>query len=412
MTRWVMALGLSALALAGSAAAQGRRSTETARSLFEAGLAHAGSREWQEAATAFRAALEIAPNATVRYNLAAALFELDELDDAARHNDRALADTSAPAEVRARAEDLRSRLQASAGTLIVRLDGARASQVVVTVDGWRIPPDRVGRPVLVRRGVRAIEVLRQGASVVTAQARVSGQSPTDLHLIVPPPAPAAVMEFGPDGELRSDSRGEPGPPARREPAPDDSTGAFPTSAERDLASVRRSLGGGPDTPEPAFRAERRPAPGDVHEDPLRVVVASRPHESAMAPASRLRVPPEERAPTAAPTERSREPSLEVAADESLVVERRRDEGPLDEPEGHALLTGDEPDAQDESIVSDWRFWAVIGGGTAVIALVIALSYALTAGDAAPVTEPPTTSPPPSGPGPPPRGPSCMGGACD
>ncbi len=119
--------------------------TTRARALFGEGVRFAADHNYVEAEARFREALALRDAPAIRYNLASVLFEQGEYTEAQVHNERALGDASAPAEVRESAHQLHVHIAERAGYLRVA-EGAVPAGAVVTIDGFVVEAPTLETP--------------------------------------------------------------------------------------------------------------------------------------------------------------------------------------------------------------------------------------------------------------------------
>ena len=187
-------LSLCAVARAQSTGDDVRR----ARALFDEGVTFAQREAWREAADRFRRALEIRYAPAVAYNLARALFSVDDLDEADRLLVRALSDEGVDAELAQRVRELRVRIGERAAMVTIVLQGD-TQDVTVRLDGATVPAERLLQPVLVppgnhivtaSRGDRILasaDVVAQSGEAVAATLALSTGTPEPTPPTVEPP---------------------------------------------------------------------------------------------------------------------------------------------------------------------------------------------------------------------------------
>jgi len=180
-------------AAGGDAAEADADATERARELFSDGIGHIEEQRWEEAEASFRQAMELRDAPSIRYNLAAVLFELDELTEASVLVRSVLADPETPDNVREPAEELEGRIGDRGGTLRIELAGDTAG-VTVAVDEYELPPEDVGEPLAASTGAHTITGTRDGRTVATETAEVAGGEEATVRLEVAPTAETAAAE--------------------------------------------------------------------------------------------------------------------------------------------------------------------------------------------------------------------------
>lgn len=166
--------------------------TERARQLFSEGIDHVERREWEAAADKFREAQALRDAPAIRYNLASALFEMDELREADALVEGVLADPETPAEVRTHAQTLRTQIRERAGVVTVHLDGA-SEGVTVQVDGDAIEDDRIGAEMALSPGTHTFVATQGGLEVAREEVTVAAGESREVRLAVAPsPSEAAA----------------------------------------------------------------------------------------------------------------------------------------------------------------------------------------------------------------------------
>ncbi|MCB9624932.1 MAG: hypothetical protein H6723_16580, partial [Sandaracinus sp.] len=160
-----------------------------ARVRFREGVSAAERGDYASAARAFRDALAVRDAVAVRFNLASALYELEEDAEAFRLARNLQTDPESPSELRERAAFLERELRERNAVVSVQLgglaDGARLGERDLT-------QDELGTPLLVAPGEVELVGLR-GNEVVTRRAlhlRRGGDVYVDVS-VVPTPAELA-----------------------------------------------------------------------------------------------------------------------------------------------------------------------------------------------------------------------------
>jgi hypothetical protein len=151
-----------------------------ARARFGRGVAHTQAREWEEAVTEFRAALELHAAPTIRYNLAAALVELHQFREADHELSQVLADSETPANIMELARTLDRRITNQAGHLTVTL-AAEAQDAEVQVDGEVVEHDTLD-DLVVSPGSHTVALLRDGTTMSEAEVAVRAGETSRVRL--------------------------------------------------------------------------------------------------------------------------------------------------------------------------------------------------------------------------------------
>ena len=169
--------------------------TERARVLFGEGVAHAADGRFEAAADAFRAALDLRPAPAIQYNLARALVELDQSEEAYRLAAAAEADPSASEDVRRDAEILMNQLRSHLAVLRISLGGQADG---VRLDARELTPEEVGAPLVVAPGEHHIVGMRAGEEVShrTLTLRAGVETVVDVSVVATPREAAEQTEVG------------------------------------------------------------------------------------------------------------------------------------------------------------------------------------------------------------------------
>jgi tetratricopeptide (TPR) repeat protein len=186
-------------------------STE-AQALFERGVQLSQAEQWSEARDAFVRSAALTPRASTYYNLAVAALELGLARaalDAFKQFDL-YADARTQADFIQQATDLRARVRARVGTLVLSLEPEDAR---VEVDG-QLEPGTGERVVLLDPGMHTVNASAPGREATSFEAQIEAQSTlrrsVELKLAAEaPPAPAVDLQLRPDpassAALRNDS---------------------------------------------------------------------------------------------------------------------------------------------------------------------------------------------------------------
>ncbi|RLB56597.1 MAG: hypothetical protein DRJ42_02920 [Deltaproteobacteria bacterium] len=164
-------------------AAETARGTIEARRLFFEGVAFVEALDWSRAAERFRAVRRIRPTPPVEYNLAAALFELGQLNESEEIAVHVLEDSATDENVRASVESLLERIRITGGQLTVRLEGPRGDESVF-LDAREIASTRVGTEMTTSVGDHVVEARRGQEAVARANVLVTADEPVAIDLDV------------------------------------------------------------------------------------------------------------------------------------------------------------------------------------------------------------------------------------
>lgn len=136
-------------------------SLEAAREHFEAGLARAKERDWMGALQAFTAAYELAPEATVLFNLAGAQYRCGKLLASTTNYRRVLAsdDGELSKEQRAAVTRMIAQIEERMPRLRVHIQGLRGDDRVL-LDQARLYPDELDRDMWVDPGSHQLQIVR------------------------------------------------------------------------------------------------------------------------------------------------------------------------------------------------------------------------------------------------------------
>jgi hypothetical protein len=163
-----------------------------ARELFSEGVALADEAQWSAAAEKFRAALALHPAPTIEYNLASALIELREYQEADAHLTSMIDNPETPADFRQTAIQARADIRARAAEIRIQHTGAGT----VRVDGREVPPERVHGSYFVEPGPHTVELERDGVVVARTEVRAEAGLVT-----------TAELESDEEGSVASDGGG-------------------------------------------------------------------------------------------------------------------------------------------------------------------------------------------------------------
>ena len=137
---------------------------ERARQLFQHGIELAERDDFAGAAKSFSEALALRDAPAVEYNLAAALAELQQNEEAYNRTQRVLANPETADSVRERAKQLELSLQSRVARLTVVTSGSN-NDLTVSIDGQALAPALLGRAQAVAPGRHEVIATRAGAPV-------------------------------------------------------------------------------------------------------------------------------------------------------------------------------------------------------------------------------------------------------
>ncbi|MBW2465369.1 MAG: hypothetical protein JRH11_27225 [Deltaproteobacteria bacterium] len=167
----------------GPDAAEPDQGTDEAGRLFFEGMAFVEALDWSRAAQRFRAARRLRPTPPVEYNLAAALFELGQLNESEEIAVGVLEDPATDQDLRASVDRLLERIRITGGRLTVRLEGPRGDETVF-LDAREIASTRVGTEMTTSVGDHVVEARRGQEAVARADVLVTADVPADVDLDV------------------------------------------------------------------------------------------------------------------------------------------------------------------------------------------------------------------------------------
>lgn len=185
-----------------------------ARTLFQRGVALADQGQFAAAAQRFREALAIHAAPPISYNLAAALYELQQYDESFDRAQTVLRDPESNEALRERARKLEQSLSSHVARLTVTASGTAAAGVSVRIDGQPLDRALLGVPRAIAPGTHQLTTERQGQSVSQRAVEVPPGTAVivDLSLIATDAtSPRAVAEAA-----EGDGQAVPAPAAGRD----------------------------------------------------------------------------------------------------------------------------------------------------------------------------------------------------
>jgi tetratricopeptide (TPR) repeat protein len=150
---------------------------ESARQLFDEGVAHARSGQWELALAAFQAAYGLSPRASLLFNLASAQLRSGKLLASNANFRRFIASSDAAVTPSARraAELQIARIEQRIPRLRIQIEGLREGDRV-SLDQARVYPDELGHDMWLDPGVHTVRVDRpRGDQEVRTIAVTEGQ---------------------------------------------------------------------------------------------------------------------------------------------------------------------------------------------------------------------------------------------
>jgi hypothetical protein len=144
----------------------------------------------------FELALALRPATSVRYNLAAALFELGRFPEAHGHLARVLEAPDLSVPIFNGAQDLSLALAPNLALLTVDVSAAGTPEAVLRIDGYAVDAHAWGRPVALEPGEHVVELSAAQQTLVQKRVELTLGRTTDvsLHVIAmqtPGPLPVA-----------------------------------------------------------------------------------------------------------------------------------------------------------------------------------------------------------------------------
>ncbi len=183
---------------------------ERARVQFQRGVELAARGDYANAAKRFREAMAIHPAPAVAYNLASALFELNQPAEAYNLVQSVLTASDTPEAVRPRAQQLEHALAERVARLTVVV-GSEHGDVSIQVDGAELPPSQIGVPRAVEPGRHVVRAERGGVRVSEREVDIPLRTAAlvDVSLVATPrqAAEATLAGTAPGGLAGSEADG-------------------------------------------------------------------------------------------------------------------------------------------------------------------------------------------------------------
>lgn len=176
-----------------------------ARERFGRGLELSDQGQWREAVTLFRQVLQVRSAPPVLFNLATALVELEEYDEAEELLASVVADDATQPRIRVRSERLLERMSEDGAELTITLAGA-TSGVFVTLDERELAAERVEGPVRVSAGSHVVAAERDGDEVARREVELAAGAAESVVLEIAEPAdePSEIPELALTADAPSD----------------------------------------------------------------------------------------------------------------------------------------------------------------------------------------------------------------
>lgn len=179
----LLCLGLLALpgATAGAqpAAQPAAQPTEeeiaAARALFAEGLQLSDASEWEAAAAIFHEVLAVVSTPPVLFNLAHALVELNQFDEADELIERLMDDSETTRDLRTRSSALRTRMDRNGGRLTIEPRGLPAGAVVL-LDGRPLESGSLNSQLRVSQGTHRVTATDAGQPIAAVEIYVARRS--------------------------------------------------------------------------------------------------------------------------------------------------------------------------------------------------------------------------------------------
>ena len=172
----------------------GGQAVERAREHFAAGTECMQEDDWGCAEARFRAALDLHPAATIRYNLASVLYEQGRYAESARLAQEVLDDPEADRVILDHALTLREQVRENGSVARVLADDV-PDDAELRVDGYLVPSNEWAEvPVAV--GPHQFSLHRDGELLTETTVEVTAGTPVDVPLVLVD-SPASTADGGP-----------------------------------------------------------------------------------------------------------------------------------------------------------------------------------------------------------------------
>lgn len=172
----LLCLGLLALPGSAAHAQPAAQPTEeeiaAARALFAEGLQLSDASEWEAAAAIFHEVLAVVSTPPVLFNLAHALVELNQFDEADELIERLMADSETTRDLRTRSTALRTRMDRNGGRLTIQPSGLPEGSVVL-LDGRPLAATSLGTALRVSQGTHRVTATDAGQEIASLEIYVA-----------------------------------------------------------------------------------------------------------------------------------------------------------------------------------------------------------------------------------------------
>lgn len=165
----------------------------SARTLFEEGVQLAEHGQWRDATDRFRRALSLRDSAVIRFNLASALTELDQVVEASELFRELLRTPGVDAAVQAQAQERLAQATPRIAKLEVQVANAVAGSHV-ELDGRPLPPALVGVAMPVDPAKHSARLVRDGRELAVEELELGPGESGTVTLAATVPSPEQTAE--------------------------------------------------------------------------------------------------------------------------------------------------------------------------------------------------------------------------
>lgn len=215
----------TAVAHAQEAAAPTEEQIAAARALFAEGLALSDASEWEAAAAIFHEVLAVVSTPPVLFNLAHALVELNQFDEADELIERLMADSETARDLRTRSTALRTRMDRNGGRLTIQPRGLPEGAVVL-LDGRPLPSASVGDALRVSQGTHRVSATDAGRDIAVVEVYVARRA-------------RQTVELAPDAALVAANAAQAAEVAAQQARAAEQASAARAAADAELAELQR-----------------------------------------------------------------------------------------------------------------------------------------------------------------------------